>query len=357
MVNRAAAPLLLVDGDRARLEGLVRASTTPAGLTRRARMCLMSADGTAKADIAAVVGVSRPTVDKWLQRYRVGGVEALVDEQRSGRPTEIDESKIIAATLQRPPKSLGVTHWSARLLAPRVGVDHTTVSRVWRKYKVTPWRSETFKFSNDPDLDAKVVDVVGLYMNPPENAIVLSIDEKSQIQALDRTQPTLPMAPGHCEQRTHDYIRHGTTTLFAALNIATGEVTTQCKPRHRHQEFLAFLKHVAKTYPDHHLHLVMDNYGTHKKAEVKDWLAQNPRITVHFTPTSGSWMNMIEAWFAIIERQAIHRGTFTSVPDLVAAIRRFVTSWNTRCEPFVWTKPANEILDKIKRKRISNTGQ
>ena len=166
------------------MEGLVRASTTPAGLTRRARMCLMSADGTAKADIAAVVGVSRPTVDKWLQRYRVGGVEALVDEQRSGRPTEIDESKIIAATLQRPPKSLGVTHWSARLLAPRVGVDHTTVSRVWRKYKVTPWRSETFKFSNDPDLDAKVVDVVGLYMNPPENAIVLSIDEKSLSRCL-----------------------------------------------------------------------------------------------------------------------------------------------------------------------------
>lgn len=355
MVNRVAEAVVLVDGDRDRLEQLIRASTTPVGIARRARICVLSSDGIAKARVAEVVGVSRPTVDKWLNRYRDRGIDGLVDEDRSGRPPVIDEAAIVVATLTPPPKRLGVTHWSARLLAPRVGVDHTTVSRVWRRYKIAPWRSETFKFSRDPDLEAKVVDVVGLYMNPPENAVVLSIDEKSQIQALDRTQPMLPMQPGHCEQRTHDYVRHGTTTLFAALNIATGQVATQCKPRHRHQEFLAFLKHVAKAYPDQDLHMVMDNYGTHKKAEVTTWLAANPRITVHFTPTSGSWLNMVESWFAIIERQAIHRGTFTSVTDLTATIRRFVTTWNTRSTPFVWTKPADEILTKLKRKQSSAT--
>ena len=205
---------------------------------------------------------------------------------------------------------------------------------------------------------AKVTDVVGLYLNPPENAVVLCVDEKSQIQALNRTQQVLPMAPGHNEQRTHDYVRHGTSTLFAALEVATGQVTGVCKGRHRHQEFLVFLKHVARAYPDRELHLVMDNYATHKKAEVRDWLAHNPRIHVHFTPTSGSWLNLVEVWFGIIERQAIRRGTFTSVRDLTGKIRAFITGWNKRKHPFLWTKTPDEILDKINRKRqhVSSTG-
>ena len=258
---------------------------------------------------------------------------------------------MITATLTPPPKSLGVTHWSSRLLADRLGIEHSTVAAIWKEYGVKPWKAETFKFSTDPALEAKVVDVVGLYLAPPENAIVLCIDEKSQVQALNRTQKTLPMQPGHAEQRTHDYVRHGTTTLFAALEIATGKVTGLCKNRHRHQEFLAFLKHVARAYPDRELHLVMDNYAAHKRVEVRDWLAANPRIHVHFTPTSGSWLNLVEVWFGIIERQAIRRGSFTSVRDLMTKIRAFITGWNARKHPFIWTKPADQILAKINRKR------
>ena len=255
-----------------------------------------------------------------------------------------------------PPKKLGVTHWSSRLLADRLKIDHATVARAWKTYRVQPWRSETFKFSTDPELVAKITDVVGLYLAPPQNAIVLCVDEKSQIQALDRTAPMLPMQPGLPERRTHDYVRHGTTTLFAALDIATGEVTAACKPRHRHQEFLAFLKQVARAYPDEELHLVMDNYATHKRIEIRDWLAANPRIHVHFTPTSGSWMNLVEVWFGIIERQAIHRGTFRSVRELNAKIRAFIEGWNERCHPFVWTKTADEILRKANRQKTSATG-
>ena len=258
---------------------------------------------------------------------------------------------MIAATLTPPPVSLGVTHWSSRLLAPRLGVDHATVASVWKEYGVKPWKAETFKFSTDPELVAKVSDIVGLYLAPPENAIVLCVDEKSQIQALNRTQKVLPMQPGHAEQRTHDYVRHGTTTLFAALEIATGKVTGLCKNRHRHQEFLAFLKHLARAYPDQQLHLVLDNYATHKRPEVTAWLAANPRIHVHFTPTSGSWLNLVEVWFGIIERQAIRRGTFTSVRELMIKIRAFITGWNHRKPPFIWTKPADDILDEINRKR------
>ncbi|MFL6044276.1 MAG: IS630 family transposase, partial [Propionibacteriaceae bacterium] len=224
----------------------------------------------------------------------------------------------------------------------------------WRHYRVQPWRAETFKFSTDPELVAKVTDVVGLYLSPPDNAIVLSVDEKSQIQALDRTQKMLPMQPGHAERRTHDYVRHGTTTLFAALEVATGQVTGLCKPRHRHQEFLIFLRHLARGYPDRELHLIMDNYGAHKHPKVKAWLAANPRIHIHFTPTSGSWLNLVEVWFGIIERQAIHRGTFPSVRDLMIKIRTFINGWNDRCQPFVWTKTPDEILKKANRKRTSD---
>jgi transposase len=220
---------------------------------------------------------------------------------------------------------------------------------------VQPWRAQTFKFSTDPELVAKVTDVVGLYLAPPENAVVLCVDEKSQIQALDRTAPMLPMQPGLPERRTHDYVRHGTTTLFAALEIATGKITGRCQPRHRHQEFLRFLKQVARAYPGVELHLVMDNYAAHKRIEIRDWLAANPRVHVHFTPTSASWMNLVEVWFGIIQRQAIHRGTFGSVKDLTGAIRAFIDGWNDRAHPFVWTKPADQILAKANRQKTSTT--
>lgn len=222
------------------------------------------------------------------------------------------------------------------------------MARAWREYGIQPWRSGTFKFSTDPELVAKVTDVVGLYLEPPENAIVLCVDEKSQIQALDRTAPMLPMQIGAIERRTHDYKRHGTTTLFAALDIATGQVTGAVKPRHRHQEFLAFLRQIDRAYPGEELHLVMDNYATHKKAEVRDWLDDHPNFHVHFTPTSGSWLNLVEVWFGIIDRQAIRRGVFTSVKDLNAKIRAFIDGWNERKHPFVWTKTADDILKKAK---------
>jgi transposase len=228
------------------------------------------------------------------------------------------------------------------------------VARAWREYGIAPWRCETFKFSTDPELVAKVTDVVGLYLAPPENAVVLCCDEKSQIQALDRTAPMLPMQPGLPERRTHDYVRHGTTTLCAALNITTGKVTATCQPRHRHQEFLRFLKQVARAYPEGELHLVMDNYAAHKRIEIRDWLAANPRVTVHFTPTSASWMNLVEVWFGIIERQAIHRGSFRGVRELTGKIRDFIDGWNDRAHPFVWTKTAEEILTKSNRQKTSD---
>ncbi|KRB47903.1 transposase [Terrabacter sp. Root181] len=328
---------------------MTRASSGRAGLAQRARIVLLAADGESNTAIAARVGVSRPTVIDWRNRYAAQGISGLDDDPRSGRPRTIDHRRIVAVTLRPPPKKYGVTHWSSRLLGRHLGISNGTVAKAWRDYGVAPWRVETFKFSTDPELVGKVVDVVGLYLAPPENAIVLSIDEKSQIQALDRTAPMLPMQPGLPERRTHDYKRHGTTTLFAALEIATGKVTGACKPRHRHQEFLAFLKQVARAYPDTgdgvQLHLVMDNYAAHKRIEIRDWLAANPRIHVHFTPTSGSWLNLVEVWFGIIERQAIHRGTFGSVKDLNAKIRAFVDGWNDRCHPFVWTKTADEILN------------
>lgn len=318
-------------------------------------MMLLAADGESNTQIAHTVGVSRPTVTLWRSRYKQAGIAGLVDEHRSGRPRRVDHAKVVAATLAPPPKKYGVTHWSSRLLGNHLGIDNTTVAAAWREYGVKPWRSETFKFSTDPELVAKVTDVVGLYLAPPENAIVLCVDEKSQIQALDRTAPMLPMRIGSVEKRTHDYVRHGTSTLFAALDIATGKVTGLCRPRHRHQEFLTFLRHLDRAYPERDLHLVMDNYATHKKAEIRTWLAEHPRFRVHFTPTSASWMNLVEVWFGIIERQAIHRGTFGSVKELNAKIRAFITGWNTRCAPFVWTKTADQILAKANRQDTSTT--
>ena len=351
MPHPGASALLLRVGDHDKLTAITRSGSVRASLAQRARIVLLAADGVQNSEIADRVGVSRPTVNRWRDRYEASGIDGLVDEERSGRPREIDPSDIVTATLSPPPARLGVTHWSSRLLAAELKVNHVTITKAWKRFGVRPWKSDTFKFSTDPELEAKVVDVVGLYLAPPENAVVLCVDEKSQIQALNRTQKVLPMQPGHAEQRTHDYVRHGTTTLFAALEIATGTVTGLCKNRHRHQEFLAFLKHVARAYPDQELHLVMDNYSTHKHATVKTWLAENPRITVHFTPTSGSWLNMVEIWFGIIERQAIHRGSFPSVRDLMVKIRAFITGWNRRKHPFIWTKPADQILATINRKR------
>lgn len=350
-----AMPLGLRDGDREQLTAWTRASTIQAGLAQRARIVLLAAEGVSHTEIADRMQVARQTVITWRGRYERSGLAGLADQPRSGRPRTIDRAAIITATLRPPPKKLGVTHWSSRLLAERLKVDHATVARAWAEYGVAPWRCETFKFSTDPELVAKVTDVVGLYLAPPENAIVLCVDEKSQIQALDRTAPTLPMQPGRAASWTHDYRRHGTTTLFAALEIATGKVTAACKPRHRHQEFLAFCKQVARAYPEGELHLVMDNYAAHKRIEIRDWLADNPRVRVHFTPTSASWLNLVEVWFGIIERQALRRGVSRSVRELNAKIRTFITGWNDRCHPFVWTKTAEEILAKADRRTTSAT--
>jgi transposase len=341
--------------DRATLVRWSRSSSVRAGLATRARIVLAAADGEGTSSIARRLGVSRPTVIQWRDRYARAGVGGLDDAQRSGRPKIIEDARIIAATLEQPPERLGVTHWSTRLLAGELGVGDATVARAWRRYGVQPWRRETFKFSTDPQLEAKVRDVVGLYLNPPEKAIVLCVDEKSQIQALDRTAPILPLRPGLPEKATHDYRRHGTTTLFAALEIATGKVTDACYDRHGKAEFLDFLNKVARAYPRRDLHVVVDNYHTHKHAEVEAWLARHRRITLHFTPTSGSWLNLVEVFFGIITRQAIRRGTFNSVRDLVAAISRFIDGWNERCHPFTWTKTADEILPHA-RQRTSDAG-
>ncbi len=330
--------------DREVLQSWTRSSSVRAGLAQRARIVLLAADDVPVKDIVERVGVSKPTVIGWKRRYAAEGLAGLDDRPKPGRPRTVDDVEVVLATLEPPPRRLGVTHWSSRLLADQLGISHVWVSKIWRKWGLQPWRTETFKFSTDPELEAKIRDVVGLYLHPPQNAIVLSLDEKSQVQALDRTAPILPLRPGIPEKRTHDYVRHGTTTLFAALEVATGKVLDACYPRHRHQEFLRFLRQVAKAYPRVQLHIVCDNYATHKHPNVRAWLDRNPRITLHFTPTSGSWLNMVEIFFGIITRQAIRRGSFTSVKDLIAAIRTFIDGWNDRCEPFTWTKTADEIL-------------
>jgi len=350
---RAAPPLEIPPRDKRRLRAWTQSRNVPAGLAQRARIVLLAGHGYPNAEIAERTGASRPTVILWRRRYAEAGLGALEDRPRSGRPKRIDPLEIVIRTLEPPPERLGVTHWSSRLLAKELRISNATVATVWQDYELQPWRRETFKFSTDPQLEAKVRDIVGLYLNPPENAIVLCIDEKSQIQALNRTAPILPLRPGLPEKATHDYVRNGTTTLFAALEVATGKVTDACYPRHRHTEFLHFLRQVAKAYPRRELHVVCDNYATHKHPKVKAWLARNPRVTLHFTPTSGSWLNMVEIFFGIITRQAIRRGSFDSVRELTAAIRRFIDGWNDRCEPFTWTKPADDILAHAIRKETS----
>ncbi len=342
--------------DREVLASWVRASSIRAGLAQRARIVLLAGEGVGTNEIVGRVGVSKPTVIAWKKRYAEEGIGGLEDRPKPGRPRTVDDVAVVLATLEPPPERLGVTHWSSRLLAAELGLSNVKVADVWREWGLQPWRTETFKFSTDPELEAKVRDVVGLYLHPPQRAVVLCVDEKSQVQALDRTAPILPLRPGIPEKQTHDYVRHGTTTLFAALEVATGKVVDACFPRHRNEEFLKFLKQVAKAYPRKQLHIVCDNYATHKHPNVQTWLARNPRVTLHFTPTSGSWLNMVEVFFGIITRQAIRRGTFTSVKDLIGVIETFIDGWNERCQPFVWTKPANELLDHCRPgQRISFT--
>lgn len=355
MANRPAPPLALDDLQKAALTTWARSRVLPQRQVLRARIVLLASEGVANSAIATQLGCSEPTVRLWRQRFAEAGVAGLEEDLPGrGRPATYDErmvAKVISTTLGRPPK--GETHWSSRAVAERVGVSASTVLRIWREHDLQPHRTRGFKFSTDPNLEAKVTDVVGLYLHPPEQAVVLCVDEKSQIQALDRTQPLLPLRPGQPERRTHDYVRHGTATLFAALDVASGEVTGRCYARHRHQEFLKFLQLVATRYPRGHLHLVLDNYRTHKHPEVVAWLERHPRFHLHFTPTSASWLNQVETWFSIVHRKAIHRGVFRSVAHLKDAIQRFLDAWNDAKHPFSWVKTADEILERAKPKAIS----
>ena len=317
----------------------------------RARIVLAAADGTANERIAAQLGVHRMTVLLWRGRFLRERMAGLADAPRPGREPTYDRAardRVIAFTLEPPP--FGTTHWSSRAMAARTGISVTTVQRIWAEAGLKPHRTETFKFSTDPDLVAKVRDVVGLYLDPPERAIVLSVDEKTQIQALDRTAPMLPMKPGQVERHTHDYKRNGTTHLFAALEVATGKVTTQTRARHTAADFLAFLAQVERAYPKGELAVVLDNVSSHKTPDVHKWLEAHPRVSFHFTPTSASWMNQIETWFGILSRQAIRRGSFRSVKELIAMINAFTAQWNEGSTPFRWVKTADQILAKAVRK-------
>jgi len=359
MVNHPAPPLIVDEADRAALKAIVRAPTSEQRAVTRARIVLRAAEGIANERVAAELGVALMTVKLWRRRYARAGLAGLVDESRPGRPptySREDRDRVIALTLSVPPE--GTTHWSARRLGERVGMSETTVWRIWRSAGLRPHRVETFKWSTDPDLEAKVRDVVGLYLAPPERAVVLSVDEKTQIQALDRTQPMLPLRPGQVERRTHDYKRNGTTSLFAALDVATGRVTQEARARHTGADFLSFLRRIDRVYPEQELHVILDNVSTHKTPAVRTWLARHPRIRFHFTPTSASWLNQVETWFSILTRQAIRRGSFGSVKELVAMIDTFTQQWNAGSTPFVWVKTADELLAKAVRKvpAISESG-
>jgi transposase len=337
-----------------------RRHKTSQALALRSRIVLACAQGVDNCEVARRCGVMRQTVSKWRNRFLERRLDGLLDEPRPGAPRKLDDARIetlIATTLNERPRE--ATHWSTRLLAKKVGVSQTTVSRAWRAFGLQPHRSETFKLSTDPLFIDKVRDIVGLYMDPPTKAMVLCVDEKSQIQALDRTQPILPLAPGLPERRTHDYKRHGTTTLFAALDVASGKVIGELHRRHRSKEFLTFLRTIENNVPaELDVHLIMDNYGTHKTPTVKGWLARHPRFHVHFTPTSGSWLNLVERWFGLISQRQIKRGTHRSTFELERAIRNYLSVYNEEPKPFGWTKTADEILDSLARfcKRTSDSG-
>jgi transposase len=342
--------------DRTELEAWLRSQSIAQALAIRARIVLGSAQGESIRALSERLGVTQPTVCLWRGRYREQGLAGLKTRPRSGRRKQISSARerAVVAVTMRPPKA--ATHWSARRLAKEVGLSHVTVHRIWRKYGLQPHRVEHFKFSTDPQFDRKLADVVGLYLDPPERALVLCVDEKSQIQALNRTAPLLPLRPGIPAQMTHDYQRHGTTSLFAALEVASGKVHGRCYRRHRHQEFIEFLNSLARRYPGRELHLICDNYGTHNHPAVRQWLAAHPRFQLHFTPTSASWLNLVERWFGLISQQAIRRGSFDSVAQLERAIARFLESWNQNARPFIWTKTAARIKRSIHNaKLISET--
>lgn len=350
-MGRPAKALTVSTEDRLQLESIARSQSLPAGIVKRAQMVLRMADGESNTNIARRYRVSRPTVTMWRTRYRERGITGLHNELKPGRPRSTSEEQVaqlIDTALRSKPK--GKTHWSGRGLAAETGLSKTTVHRYLSLFGVQPHRSRSFKLSTDPFFIEKVRDIVGLYLNPPQNALVLCVDEKSQVQALERTQPVLPMGLGYVEGITHDYIRHGTTTLFAALDVANGSIISQCKPRHRHQEFLSFLRHIEANVPEHlDVHLICDNYGTHKHAKVRAWLTRRPRFHLHFTPTYSSWLNQVERWFALITNQAIRRGSFDSVPDLKRKISEFVEHYNQHPRPFMWTATAESILAKLER--------
>jgi transposase len=349
------APRLVVrDADRKELISLSRQRSIPRGILLRVNIVLGAAEGRANHVLARGLSTTVTTVLLWRNRYDAEGLAGLFsDRPRSGRPKQIpaaEEAAIVEATMKTVPPD--ATHWSVRAMAASQRVSPATVLRIWKKHKLQPHRVESFKFSNDPDFAPKVRDIVGLYMNPPDKAIVLSVDEKSQIQALDRTQPVLPLRPGLPERQTHDYKRHGTTTLFAALNVLEGTVIGECRPRHRHQEFLRFLDRIDQSIDaDLDVHMVLDNYGTHKHPEVKKWLAARPRYHVHFTPTSSSWLNQVERWFAEITRKRIRRGTFRSVRELTKSINEYIRIYNNNPRPFQWIASASRIIRKVNKYR------
>ena len=340
----------LCEEERQELERLARRRKVNQDLGQRARIILGCGLGETNQEIARKEGVSPMTVKKWRLRFAKKGIQGLEDEAKPGAPRKIkdeDVENVIVQTLESTPA--GATHWSRRSMAKQTGLSRETIGRIWRAFGLQPHRSETFKLSKDPYFIDKVRDVVGLYMDPPENAVVLCVDEKSQIQALDRSQPLLPMRPGQPERQTPDYRRHGTTTLFAALNTATGQVLGKCHQRHRTKEFREFLNLVDKSVPkDQQVHVVLDNYGTHKTALIHNWLVKRPRFHLHFTPTSSSWLNLVERWFGELTEKQIRRGVHRSVDDLERAIQAFIEAWNENPRPFVWTKTADQILENVK---------
>ena len=355
-MNKPAAPLPMTAGQRQTLEAIARSQTAPHGLVIRAKALLLAADGVANTHIAAQVAVSVPTVRGWRKRFISDGLREFgkVAEGRGRKPSisaeKIDE--IVRLTQETKPD--GETHWSTRTMAKAAGVSPASVQRIWSARGLKPHLVKTFKLSNDPKFEEKLVDVVGLYLNPPDNAVVLCMDEKSSVQALDRTQASLPMKKGRAGTMTHDYKRNGTTTLFAALNVLTGAVIGECLPRHRHEEFLKFLRKVDREVPKGlAIHMILDNYATHKHPDVKAWLEKHPRFHLHFIPTSSSWLNLVERWFRDITDKAIRRGVFHSVPDLITAIGAYLNANNASPRPFVWTATAEAILAKVRRGRVA----
>lgn len=346
-------PIVVSEAERGTLEGLVRASSTPAGLSRRARAVLLMAQALSGVAIAQRTGYTVVQVSRIRRRFAEGGLAGLHERPRSGRPPTItarQRAQIVALTLKPP--APGLTHWTTRDLARRTGVSHSTVQRIWQGHALQPHRLRTFKFTTDPQAEEKIYDVVGLYLQPPTNAVVLSLDEKTQIQALSRTQPLLPLRPGRPARQTHDYQRNGLTSLYAALEVATGTVLGECRARHTGADFLAFLTRVSRAYRRRELHIVLDNSSTHTTPAVQAWLVAHPRVHFHFTPTGASWLNMVEAWFSILTRKSVRRGSFDTVRALIRHIERYLAEWNAHPTPFVWTKePADLIKKALRRKR------